>query len=173
MTGSIQWVSRFFYYLEGFHVAVGGVEVGDGALGCVGEYLLELADGFLGHHEFYGHLHLVVNEDDDLAECVDLRDVGDVDDEASADALEVDVADGLGYLDEVLEACQEGESSTALELQGDVVAIADGVHYVVKTYLGKFVTGDEVDVVLFCAHKYDLVSVIDAFSCFASAKLVI
>lgn len=123
--------------------------------GC-GEDLTEMADGFLGDHEFDGHLHLVVNEDDGLAKAVDLGDVGDVDDEAAPEALETDVAYGLSYLHEVVETGEEGEGASALELDGDVVAVADGVHHVVEAYFCEFVTCVQVNVVCFVAHLFEV-----------------
>lgn len=113
------------------------------------ESLLELADGVLGQHQFYGDLHLVIGEDDGAAGGVDVGDVGGVDDEAAADAFEVEAGDGVGCLDKVLEACQKEQGAAALELEGDVVAVACGVHDVVEAHLDEFVTCAEVDAVLF------------------------
>lgn len=109
-------ISCLLYDLEGFHVAVGGLEAGDGGLRGVEEALTEGTDGFLGGYELYVLLHLVVGEGDGAAEVVDVGDVRRIDDVASAETLEMEVAEGFCYLYEVLEACQQRECATVVIL---------------------------------------------------------
>lgn len=82
-----------FFFAVCLHVAVVGVEAGDGIVEGLLHGLLQGSDGFFGNNEFKGFAHGVIDEGYGFAEAVDLRDVGEVDDVAAPDAQEVNIGD--------------------------------------------------------------------------------
>lgn len=146
----VRW--GLLYELEGFHVAVGGLEVGDVCFWGVGDEVAELSDGFFGDDEFGAFFHVVIDEGDGFAQAVDLCDVGGVDGMASPDAFEVDVGDCFRELHEVLQAGKEGDGSAAFEFEGDVVAVVGYVHDIGEFHFGEFVTGAEINGAVWFVH---------------------